>query len=80
MTTLTAVDERGAGFVIAWPCGSPQPNASVLNFRTDRATPNSMIGALSASGTACILTSERTHLVVDLLGMFVAPGEAPAAA
>jgi peptidoglycan-N-acetylglucosamine deacetylase len=71
MTTLTAVDERGAGFVVAWPCDSLRPNASVLNFRTDKATPNAMIGSVGASGSECMMASERTHLIVDLLGMFV---------
>jgi peptidoglycan-N-acetylglucosamine deacetylase len=71
MTTITAVDERSAGFVTAWPCESPQPTASVLNFRTDRATPNGMIGAVGAYGRQCIAISERTHLIVDVLGWFV---------
>jgi peptidoglycan-N-acetylglucosamine deacetylase len=70
MTTITAVDERSSGFVTAWPCESPRPTASVLNFRTDRATPNGMIGAVGTSGRQCLVTSERTHLIVDVVGWF----------
>ena len=50
------------GFVTAWPCGSPMPTASNLNFGTQDTVPNAVIGkvvpkAKSASTPTPRLTS-----------------------
>lgn len=66
--TATGSDENG--FVTVYPCGSPRPTASNLNFRAGEAAPNLVTTALSASGTVCLYTSEAVHLIADLASWY----------
>lgn len=62
------------GFVVAWPCDQPQPNAASLNYRPGAAVSNGTVVSLSAAGTVCLARSSDTDLIVDLNSVFRAGG------
>jgi hypothetical protein len=66
----TAVDPAGPGFVTVYPCGSPRPNASNLNFTAGQTIPNAVVAKVGTDGKVCLFTSGATHLVVDVDGYF----------
>jgi hypothetical protein len=73
LVTLTAVDGRGHGFVTAWPCDRPMPDASVLNLWPNVVRANLALLSLSAGeGEVCLRVSTQDgsplHLVADVVG------------
>jgi hypothetical protein len=64
---ITAVDPSAAGFVTAWPCGTPQPFVSNLNPEPHITAPNFANVRVGAGGKVCLYASQETDLVVDLL-------------
>lgn len=77
VANLTAVSAAEPGFVTAFPCGASVPNTSSLNFPADTA-----VGALTVSplgaGALCVFTNARTHLIVDVLGVWTGAASTPA--
>jgi autotransporter family porin len=71
---LTADQAQGPGFVIAWPCGTPMPNTSILNVVPGQAVANLILVNLPAAGV-CFATSTPTHLIADLNGSFTGTGD-----
>jgi len=67
---VTVTEPVGSGFVTVFPCGSPQPLASNLNYVINQNVPNAVIARLGTGGTVCLFVSEATHLVVDVNGYF----------
>ena len=69
---LTATGADTSGFATVYPCDSPRPEASNLNFTsgTNVAIANSVLTRVSANGTVCIYTSARTNLIADVSGAF----------
>ena len=63
---LTVVDPAGAGFVTAYPCGSPKPNTSNVNFTPGQTVANLSIMKLSADGRICLVSDKPTHLIADV--------------
>ncbi len=76
VANLTAVGATSGGFVTAFPCGTPVPGTSSLNFPADRA-----VGALTVStlgrGALCVFANTRTHLIVDVLGVWTGASSTP---
>lgn len=70
VANITSVDAAANGFVTAFPCGIPTPNTSSLNFTQGVVGGSAVIAPLGA-GRLCIFANTRTHLVVDLLGVWV---------
>lgn len=70
---LTVVDPAGAGFVTAYPCGSPKPNTSNVNFTPGQTVANLSIVKLSADGRVCFASDKPTHLIADVTA-FGTPG------
>jgi hypothetical protein len=69
--TITSADAAGAGYISAWPCGEPQPNASNVNFASGDTVANSALIKVGAGGKVCLLVAERpTHVIVDITGWF----------
>jgi hypothetical protein len=54
------------GFVTVWPCGSPMPTASNLNFRAGETIANLAVTKIGGDGQVCMYASAPTDLVVDL--------------
>ncbi len=68
---VTAVGAQGAGVVTVYPCGSPRPLASNLDFVAGTATANAVITGLSPTGTVCLYVGTNgVNLVADVDGYF----------
>ena len=74
---VTMVEARAAGFATVWPCGTPMPEASNVNFGRGATAANGVIAPIGADGSVCIYTSADAHLIVDISGWFTG-GAAPA--
>ncbi|MEZ5216922.1 MAG: serine hydrolase domain-containing protein [Ilumatobacteraceae bacterium] len=78
---LTMVDAGGAGYLTAWPAGSPRPEVSNVNAAggpTGSVVPNFAIVPVR-DATFSVYASVPTDLLVDLAGVYVAaPGPATA--
>ena len=51
---VTATDAPDTGFVVAYPCGVPRPNASSLNFARGVDTPNQVTVKIGTNGDVCL--------------------------
>ena len=58
------------GFATVYPCGSPRPNASNLNYSAFD-TANAVMAKIGEGGRVCIWTASSSHLVADINGYFV---------
>lgn len=65
---VTVTKPDGVGFLTAWPCGSPKPLTSNLNYRAGESVPNLIVLRPGVDGKVCIDTSTPAHVVVDLEG------------
>ena len=65
---ITAVDAAGPGYLTVFPCDSPQPNSSNVNYIASRAVPNAAIVGLGAEGTMCVFTSATANVLIDVVG------------
>jgi peptidoglycan hydrolase-like protein with peptidoglycan-binding domain len=74
---VTMVEARAAGFATVWPCGTPMPDASNVNFGRGGIAANGVIAPIGAAGSVCIYTSADAHLIVDIAGWFTG-GATPA--
>jgi trimeric autotransporter adhesin len=67
---VTVVDAAGDGYATVYPCGSPQPTSSSLNFAEGSTVPNAVISKVGTAGEVCIYLSAAAHLLVDVNGAF----------
>ena len=67
---ITVTNPQSDGFITVYPCGSPLPNASNLNYTTNQTTPNAVIAKIGDNGQVCIYTLATTHLITDINGYF----------
>jgi hypothetical protein len=65
---ITVTGSAGTGFVTVYPCGSPRPVASTLNYGSGATVANLAVATTSADGKVCIYTQRAVHLIVDLSG------------
>ncbi len=73
---VTVTEPATPGYVTVFPCGSPMPAASNLNYVRGQTIPNLVIAKVGAGGKVCLFTSATTHLVVDVNASFP-PGATP---
>ena len=77
---FTVTNPVGTGYVTVYPCGSPRPVASNLNFVAGQSVPNLVIAKLGTSGRVCVYSYAATDLLADVSGYFpVGSGYAPIA-
>ena len=70
---LTATDAAGPGFLTAYDCEGGRPLASNVNYSPGITTANLATVALrSTARRLCVFVSNRTNVVVDLTGWWVA--------
>jgi hypothetical protein len=67
---LTVVAPERAGWVAAHTCGEPPATAHVAFVAGQTVSNMVVVPVEPTSGTVCISTSARTHLVVDLSGWY----------
>jgi transglutaminase-like putative cysteine protease len=73
MLNVTAVEPSGPGYLTVFPCGSPVPNASNVNYVTGQVVPNAVLAKVGVAGKVCVYTEAETHLIVDVNGFIAAP-------
>ncbi len=71
VANITAVGATDAGFLSAYACGGDVPSTSSLNFKAGGAIGALSVAALGPEGSLCVYAHSRTHLLVDLLGVWV---------
>ena len=65
---VTAVNARAPGFLSVFPCGTPVPEASNLNYATGQTIPNAVFTRLGTNGRVCIYSFAAADLIVDVNG------------
>jgi hypothetical protein len=68
---VAVVDPAGAGYLTAWPAGTPMPLASSLNFAAGQTVPNLVVAKLGAGGKLSLYNGGGpAHLVADVAGWY----------
>lgn len=67
---ITVTQPQAAGYITAYPCGTPRPNASNVNYLPGQTIPNNVISKIGTNGKICLYTTAPTHLIADLNGYF----------
>ena len=67
---VTSTGSVGAGYATVYPCGTPRPNASNLNFAPGQTVANAVTAEVGAGGAVCIYNDAATHLIVDVNGYY----------
>jgi hypothetical protein len=67
---VTVDDAGGDGFLTVFPCGSPRPNASNVNYYEGETIPNAVVAKVGVGGKVCIYTFAATDMLVDVNGYF----------
>lgn len=67
---LTVTGAESNGYLTVWPCTQPRPGTSNLNYTAGVTVPNAVVTGLSTTGSVCIFSSGRTHVLADVQGSF----------
>ena len=68
---VTAVNPAGPGWLRVWPCGSPEPATSSVNYLARGAIePNAVVVPVDATSEVCVSTLTSTEVLVDVSGWF----------
>lgn len=67
---ITATQQKGAGFITAYPAGQARPTASTLNVTRGVDVANSATLRVGAGGAVTVYTSTDTQIIVDVVGYF----------
>jgi hypothetical protein len=68
---VTAVNPSGPGFLRVWPCASPEPETSSVNYLAAGAIePNAVVVGVDETGEICVSTLTPTEVLVDVSGWF----------
>lgn len=67
---VTSVQPSANGHLTVWPCGSPRPDTSSVNFRAGVASPNAVVVPVDATGSVCVWTFAETDVLVDVSAWF----------
>jgi hypothetical protein len=65
---LAVTGSTQPGFVTVFPCGSPRPNASSINYAAGQTISNAVTAKIGGGGTICIFTYSDTHVIIDVTG------------
>jgi hypothetical protein len=68
--TVTVTQPVAAGFITVFPCGTPRPLASNVNFAPGATVANTVVSGVGTAGQVCLFTNVNTDLVVDVNGYF----------
>jgi alpha-tubulin suppressor-like RCC1 family protein len=63
---VTAVGPSAGGYVTAYPCGTPRPTVSSLNYGAGDVIANAVTVKIGAGGKVCLFSFAGTDLVADL--------------
>lgn len=65
---VVAVRPDAGGHLTVYPCGTPRPLASNLNYSPGQTIANAVFTGIGTNGMVCIYTHAGTDLVVDVSG------------
>ena len=65
---LGAILPDGPGFLTVFPCGTPQPLASNVNYSGGDVVSNTLTAKVGIAGMVCIYTKTATDLIADVNG------------
>ena len=68
---VTVTDAQAPGFITVYPCGSPRPTASNLNYVAGSTVANAVLVQIGTAGQVCIFNQSPTHLIADVNGYFM---------
>ena len=71
---MTVVPQGPLGFLSTWPVGLSYPGVSTLNSPDGTALANAAIVPAGTNGDIDVVASNSTDLIIDINGMFAAPG------
>ena len=74
---VTAVNPSAAGYLTVWPCATPQPVASNVNFLAGSVVANGVVAPVGPDGAICVYSNQQTDILVDVLGWFGGTGATP---
>ncbi|HUP71880.1 MAG TPA: hypothetical protein VM282_02420 [Acidimicrobiales bacterium] len=67
---LTATNVDGPGYVTVFPCGTPRPYASNINFASGVDVANLVTSRIGANGAVCLYSPAAADLIMDIEGYF----------
>ncbi|MEZ5215329.1 MAG: hypothetical protein R2705_02020 [Ilumatobacteraceae bacterium] len=68
---VTVVGPQAGGWLVAYPCGTPRPATSTLNYRAGDVVANSVITRVGTGGAVCLYAEGSTDVIVDAMGVLV---------
>jgi hypothetical protein len=71
---LTITQPAAVGFATAYPCGTPPPDASSLNYGAGQTIANLVTVKVGDGGAVCIVTSSPAQVIADVTGYYGAGG------
>ncbi len=63
--TITVTNPSTPGWLAVYPCGSPRPSTSNINFGPGQTTANTVLAPVGSDGKVCVYTTSATDLIVD---------------
>jgi hypothetical protein len=66
LLNVTAVSAAAAGYMTVFPCGTPVPDTSNLNYAAGQTIANAVLARLGVGGLVCVYTSAAAGLLVDV--------------
>jgi hypothetical protein len=66
LLNVTAVSAAADGYMTVFPCGTPLPDTSNLNYRAGQTIANTVLARIGVSGLVCVYTSAAAGLLVDV--------------
>jgi hypothetical protein len=67
---VTVDQPAGSGWITVFPTGTTLPLASNLNYVAGQVVPNLVVATVGSDGRINIFASERTHVIVDVVGWY----------
>lgn len=67
---IAVTETEAPGFLTVYPCGTQRPTAANLNYEAGDTIPNLVVAGIGTSGSVCIYSFAKVHLVVDANGAF----------
>jgi hypothetical protein len=65
---VTATQPAAAGYLTVYPCGTPPPLASNVNYSARDTVPGLVVVEIGVGGSVCVTTFAASHILVDLSG------------
>jgi hypothetical protein len=79
LLSITAINPASGGYISAWGSGDVTPTSSALNFRAHASETNSavirVVYPIAPAVSLFNSSAGSTHVVIDVLGVFVAPNQ-----